>query len=218
MLKYYLLLTTFIQSIFSQEQPLIYVYAYSWTPGFCHNQNYPGCKEPLSYWGTNFTLHGLWPQYQENGYPDTCTMEPYDTTIPQQIGEETMLQYWPDVQYDINSSSYDSFWVHEWTKHGTCSGLSQYEYFNNALELTFNIPTPSILYDAIGKNMSASMLRESMGGVNYTSLQCKNQLLVGLYTCWNQTNHIPDIQIECPKSVIGEDTCTKSDEIIISDF
>ena len=197
------------------EQSQIYVYAYSWTPGFCHGQNYPGCVEPLPYWTTNFTVHGLWPQYATNGYPSTCTSEPFDASIPQQIGENKMIQYWPDVQYDVTSASYNSFWQHEWTKHGTCSGLSQLDYFSQALDLTNRIPTPSVLYDSIGKNVSANALRIGFGGANYVALQCTNQILTGAYNCWEQKNNIPSAQIECPLSVVKEDTCIKTDDIIV---
>lgn len=196
----------------------IYVYAYSWTPGFCDKQTYPGCLAPESYWETNFTIHGLWPQYMDNGYPDFCTTEPFDNSIPQQIGEDTMIQYWPDVKYSPSSSSYNSFWEHEWTRHGTCSGLTQLQYFNTALQLTNRIPTPQSLYDSIGGTMSADLLRENMGGVNYVALQCSNQVLNGAYTCWNQTNNEPTVQTRCPQSVIKEDTCTKSSDITIVDL
>ncbi len=195
------------------DTPTIYVYAYSWTPGFCYNQNYPGCSNPLPYWGSNFTIHGLWPQYINTGYPSSCTTELFDTTIPEQIGESTMIQYWPDVQYTTDDPQYDSFWIHEWSKHGTCSGLTQLQYFNEAIQLTQRIPTPSILSESVGNNISASILRDSMGGNNYVSLQCNNQVLTGAYTCWNQTDGIPTTQIVCPLSVVKEDTCILSDDI-----
>ena len=196
--------------------PQIYVYGYSWTPGFCNQQMYPGCMSPESYWETNFTIHGLWPQYTTTGYPEYCTTEPFDPNIPVQIGETRMQQYWPNVQYDINSPNYDNFWEHEWMKHGTCSGLSQNDYFQFALELTERIPTPSVLYNSIGKNMSASQLRYSLGDTdNYVALQCKNQMLVGAYTCWNQTQNVPSNQMECPMSVVKEDSCSNSADIVI---
>jgi len=119
------------------------------------------------------------------------------------------------VQYDVNSPSYDSFWQHEWSKHGTCSGLSQIDYFNQALDLTNRIPTPSALYKSIGHNMSADTLRLGFGGANHVALLCNNQILNGAYTCWQQTNNIPSLQIACPASVVKEDTCMSSDDIII---
>ena len=215
MWKYVLGIYAILSNAICQEQSQIYVYAYSWTPGFCHNQNYPGCMDPLLYWESNFTIHGLWPQYSVSGYPASCTTEPFDTAIPAQIGEEKMVQYWPNVQSTENSSSYDSFWEHEWSKHGTCTGLSQTDYFDYALGLTNRIPTPKIVYDSIGKNISADELRTSFGGSSRVALQCNNQMLVGVYTCWNQTNGIPSVQIECPASVVKEDTCSKSSEILI---
>ena len=88
---------------YEDQAPTIYVYAYSWTPGFCENNAYPGCINSLPYWRNNFTIHGLWPQYLETGYPASCSTEPFDQNIPQQIGEYSMIQHWPDVQYEINS-------------------------------------------------------------------------------------------------------------------
>jgi len=199
----------------AQTEPTIYVYAYSWTPGFCYKQSYPGCLDPLPYWKQNLTIHGLWPQYTTSGYPSFCSTEPFDTKIPAQIGETTMVQYWPDVQYTVDSPSYDSFWEHEWTKHGTCSGLSQTQYFNNAIWLAQRFPTPSVLYDSIGHTMSANELRKSMGGANFVALQCNNQVLNGMYTCWDQSNNIPNNQIQCPAEVVKEDTCMSSDDITI---
>ena len=38
----------------------------------------------------------------------------------------------------------------------------------------------------------------------------------GIYTCWNQTNGIPISQIKCTDTVINEDTCKKSDTIMIN--
>jgi ribonuclease T2 len=124
-----------------------------------------------------------------------------------------MIQYWPDVQYTTDDPQYDSFWIHEWSKHGTCSGLTQLQYFNETIQLTQQIPTPSILTESVGNNMSACVLRDNMGGANNVVLQCKNQILTGAYTCWNQTNDIPTIQIACPSSVVKEDTCMQSDDI-----
>ena len=33
------------------------------------------------------------------------------------------------------STDSQNFWNHEWTKHGTCSGLTQHQYFQSAVDL-----------------------------------------------------------------------------------
>ena len=213
-----LLLFSFIQSIVAADPSTMYVFAYSWTPGFCIGQTYPGCNAPQSYWKNNFTIHGLWPQYTTSGYPSTCTTEAFNSSITDSIGMDIMVEKWPDVQYDIDSSSYDSFWEHEWTKHGTCSGLSQYDYFTNALELTNILITPELIHNSIGLNVSADDLRSSIADPMTVSLQCKNQQLTGVYTCWQQQNGIPTKLFTCPDDVLHEDTCTDTDLVYIPEL
>ena len=199
-----------------QDATLLYVYAYSWTPGFCYNQSYPGCLNPQEYWGNNFTIHGLWPQYSVSGYPSYCTSEPFDDDVPLQIGWDTMTELWPDVQYNEDDPKYDSFWEHEWSKHGTCSGLTQTEYFGAGLNLTGVLLTPDVLHDSVGGEMSADGLRDALGGSEYVSLQCNNQMLTGAYTCWQEDGDgFPIKQTVCPAEVVNEDTCKKSDTITI---
>tara|TARA_B110000285_G_C15120429_1_gene616773 strand:- start:1989 stop:2612 length:624 start_codon:yes stop_codon:yes gene_type:complete len=200
-----------------QEVATLYVYAYSWTPGFCDNQTYPGCLSAQDYWKNNLTIHGLWPQYSVSDYPSYCTTEPFDETIPLEIGWDTMTELWPDVQYNESDPNYDSFWEHEWTKHGTCSGLSQHDYFEAALNLTGLLTTPDILHESMGKTMNADSLRLALGGPDSVSLQCsKEQILTGVYTCWQKNEDgRPTIQIMCPDEVVNEDTCKKTENITI---
>ena len=92
--------------------PFNYVMAYSWTPGFCKGQTYPGCATPESYWTNHFTIHGLWPQYNTTtGYPQDCTTEPFSQEAVNAVGESTMIEYWPNVQEPTGSANYASFWT-----------------------------------------------------------------------------------------------------------
>ena len=193
-----------------KNENIIYVFAYSWTPGFCYttNPSYPGCVDPNPYWTANFTIHGLWPQYDTTGYPSYCSTESFDPDVPIEIGWDTMITYYPDVKYAESDPDYDSFWEHEWDKHGTCSQLSQYDYFQQAILLAETFVTPEILYKYINTtdSLSTSDLRNALGGSTYAALQCSNtNILTGVYTCWS---HSPVLQIECPQSVQSEDTCS----------
>lgn len=94
---------------------------------------------------------------------------------------------------------------------GTCSGLSQYDYFQSTLTLYKSYGTPSILTAAVGSTLSASDLRTAMGGSTMVALQCNSGLyLSGAYSCWNQVNGVPTTQTVCPSDVQSEDTCTSS--------
>lgn len=80
-------------------------------------QNVKGCTD-------GWTLHGLWPQWGES-----CSREKFDYNEISDLADK-LNEYWPSC----NGSSKD-FWSHEWEKHGTCSGMSQHDYFSKALEL-----------------------------------------------------------------------------------
>ncbi|RYH00321.1 hypothetical protein EON65_49530, partial [archaeon] len=149
----------------------MYVFAYSWTPGFCYGQaNYVGCQTPNAYWNKDFTIHGLWPQYSAGGYPSSCTTEAFNASVPYDIGWSTMTTYWPNVQVAESDPTYNSFWSHEWSKHGTCTGLSQYNYFLDTINLAKKFGTPSVVTTNAGKTVAASSIRSGFGGSNYVAL------------------------------------------------
>ena len=87
-----------------------YVLALTWTPGFCaSHQGADECGR-----GAGFGLHGLWPQVSAQDYPSFCSREP----LPRSVRQQYRNLYPSPNLID-----------HEWTKHGTCSGLSPSDYF-----------------------------------------------------------------------------------------
>lgn len=95
-----------------------YVLALSWSPSYCAVEgpraNRQQCASNRPY---GFVVHGLWPQY-ERGYPQDC-----DTSQPRDVpfGQAKQLS-------DIMPST--GLVVHEWRKHGSCTGLTQKDYFS----------------------------------------------------------------------------------------
>ncbi len=93
-----------------------YVLALSWTPTWCaiegDDRGSPQCDPGQ---GFGFTLHGLWPQYEE-GWPSFC---PTVERAPSRgmTGEMAGL---------FGSSGLA--W-HQWRKHGVCTGLSAADYY-----------------------------------------------------------------------------------------
>lgn len=75
-----------------------------------------------------FVLHGLWPQYEQKGWPESCTTETVDPSTVQ-----SMLGIMPSP----------TLVEHEWEKHGTCSGLEPKDYFEEASEAFQSVKIPA---------------------------------------------------------------------------
>lgn len=94
-----------------------YVLSLSWSPSYCEaegdNANPQQCNAGRPY---AFVVHGLWPQF-ERGFPADCA------AADSEVASETLRSL-----YDIMPSA--GLIRYQWRKHGTCSGLSQTDYFN----------------------------------------------------------------------------------------
>lgn len=73
---------------------------------------------PSNHW----TVHGLWPDNCDGTYESYCdTSRSYTniTQILQAAGKIDLLAYMNTYWKDMNGDD-ESFWEHEWNKHGTC--------------------------------------------------------------------------------------------------
>lgn len=107
-----------------------YTLVLSWSPTYCASEARPGDPQ-CDRRGRNyaFVLHGLWPQY-ERGYPEYCRTraKPF---VPDRIIDQ-MLDIMPSKRLVI----------HEYRKHGTCSGLSPEQYYRLSRDLFDKIKLP----------------------------------------------------------------------------
>jgi ribonuclease T2 len=107
-----------------------YVLALSWSPSFCAASDAENeamqCGTRPSY---GFVVHGLWPQYAR-GWPEFCQAQ--EGWIPEKI-IAAMLPLMPSKRLVI----------HEWRKHGTCSGLSMSGYFGLIGQLFAKVRIPA---------------------------------------------------------------------------
>ena len=109
-----------------------YVLALSWTPTWCAIEgDARGAGQCATGQGLGFTLHGLWPQY-EDGWPSFC---PTQARPPSRAMTAGMA--------DIMGSS-GLAW-HQWRKHGVCSGLSADDYFRLSRMAYERVREPAIL-------------------------------------------------------------------------
>lgn len=86
-----------------------YLLNLSWSPEYC--QTHSSAAECAAH--DTFVLHGLWPENADGTYPQNCSNAP---------GPADPSQYanlYPDP----------GLLQHEWSTHGTCSGLSPDAYF-----------------------------------------------------------------------------------------
>jgi ribonuclease T2 len=103
-----------------------YVLSLSWSPDYCASNGNSDPQECSIGKKLAFVLHGLWPQYNK-GYPSNCSSEPLPAGVSQQYSNlypsQTLMQ-------------------HEWSTHGTCSGLTpeQYLAFSKRIKESVTIP------------------------------------------------------------------------------
>lgn len=91
-----------------------YILALSWSPAFCASSDPDGESDQCEIGRKRgLVVHGLWP----DGRREYC-----DTAEPRRLRDDvarSVTRYMPSL----------GLARHEWEKHGTCSGLSQRDYF-----------------------------------------------------------------------------------------
>jgi ribonuclease T2 len=112
------------------ERPLFdfYLLSLSWSPDYCADS---GSSDPAQCGvgrKLGFVLHGLWPQYQR-GYPSDCPTKQFVTSA---LKQQYAGLYPSSVLYD-----------HEWTKHGSCTGLSPADYLALSQKLKESVVIPA---------------------------------------------------------------------------
>jgi ribonuclease T2 len=140
-------------------------------PNLCCFNSPGGSLLQTQFWDTSpptgpsdsWTLHGLWPDNCDGTYEANCDpRRAYSniTSILRAAGADDTLSlmqtYWKDYQGDD-----ESFWEHEWSKHGTCistlepSCYNNYQptqevpaFFNRTVSLFQSLPSYTFLSDA----------------------------------------------------------------------
>jgi ribonuclease T2 len=93
-----------------------YLLSLSWSPAYCLSS--PGATECNGPRRFGFIVHGLWPHADaanERGWPENCAVR---GAVPEEVVQGIS---------DLMPSS--GLVYHEWSAHGTCSGLSPAEFF-----------------------------------------------------------------------------------------
>ncbi|XP_027165356.1 ribonuclease 2-like isoform X1 [Coffea eugenioides] len=149
-------------------------------PGTICQGNHRCCASNGCCQGSNslseFTIHGLWPDYNDGSWPACCNGPRYDskevlcltmlcfghehafnrTSIQNTISTLTdvLKKYWPSLSCSKSSTCHGgkgTFWAHEWEKHGTCCSpviRDEYSYFLTAINVYSKYNVTQVLNEA----------------------------------------------------------------------
>lgn len=192
---------------------------------FVFSQQWPGtyCKQS----GTccenvekpvNFTVHGVWPEYNDGSYPSCCSGPGFDQG---KINELTDLlqQYWPTMSCSspkqCSGKKTGSFWQHEWEKHGTCAYPTipdEATYFTVGLNLHLRYDISKILNDAgfvpdsskqYQTSAMVAAIKEAVGGSPVFT--CKSKQINEIWICFTKDLKIRNCgssSNSCPKTLL----------------
>ena len=216
----------------------------------CHNTsvvedlccfNAPGgALLQTQFWDTNpatgpedsWTLHGLWPDNCDGTYEANCDdSRAYSniTDILKAYGETELLDYMNTYWTSIDGSP-ETFWEHEWGKHGTCiSSLdppcySSYEptqevpdFFRRTVDLFKSLPSYKWLGEAgitpdSSKTYSASDIQAALSknhGGKEVYLGCRSGELNEIWYFYNTRGAVQTGTFE-PADSLTDSTCPES--------
>jgi ribonuclease T2 len=160
-----------------------YALALSWSPTHCATRgggggpNEPQCAGDRPY---HFVLHGLWPQY-ERGWPSDCQTGERPWVADQVIRE--MLDIMPSKRLII----------HQYRKHGVCSGLNVEDYFRasrqayEAIKIPERFQSPQDYLSLSPGEIEAEFLKANPTmTADMISIDCKDRRLREMRICFTR--------------------------------
>jgi ribonuclease T2 len=174
-----------------------YVLALSWSPDYCANSNVNDPQQCSLGKKLAFVLHGLWPQYNR-GYPADCST----VKLPKDASKKYPNLYPSSRLY-----------THEWSKHGTCSGLKPLDYLalSKSLKESVTIPTayrsPAKAFRVTVDNLKAAFIDANATlSEDDLAVQCSDsgRFLKEVYVCFSRDGKpvtcSPEIQRDAARS------------------
>ena len=152
-----------------------YLFTLSWAPEYCHgHRNSPECDGSHP----GFVVHGLWPQYASGHWPSNCS------SAPGLSNPASMLDIMPSPRLI----------AHEWTTHGTCTGLTAQQYFRTVRQAYNKIKIPAEFTNpSQTSRQSAAQVKQLFAAGNPgmstdgMAVSCHNRYLSGVEFCLSKT-------------------------------
>lgn len=143
-----------------------FLFTLSWSPEYCHGRpNNPQCGGAHP----GFVVHGLWPQFNNGQWPSACS------SAPGLSNPSGMLDIMPDPRLI----------QHEWTTHGTCSGLTAQQYFGVIRKAYDSIQIPSLVSPSRSAGEIKQMFTDANPGMSSDDIavSCHNRYLSAVEFC-----------------------------------
>ncbi|KAL4392281.1 hypothetical protein AHAS_Ahas03G0329400 [Arachis hypogaea] len=158
----FLILVALANICVSQDFDFFY-FVQQWPGSSCDTKQgccFPQTGKPAS----NFTVHGLWPNFNNGSFPSNC--KSVENSFDESKVHTCLLLLLHKKKTNSTNSDNMKLWKHEWDKHGTCSHsvLDQHAYFDFTLNLKDHIDLLQILLNngikPDGKNYSVEKIRQ----------------------------------------------------------
>lgn len=155
-----------------------WVLALSWSPHFCAQSAASDEAQCAPEADHALIVHGLWPQY-EDGWPEYCSR----VTAPPEDTVSRMESVMPSR----------ALVIHEWRKHGSCSGLPADRYFQKTFDLYRGLSMPTMLSRADrARQTNVRQIEEQLiaGNPSLTTesiaVQCDGEQLDEIRICYDK--------------------------------
>lgn len=172
------------------------VLATMWVVTSCLNDKPGSGVGPVR--GTSlFTIHGLWPGKNSTTWPECCNTS-YPFKSSEISGLSNLKQNWISTK-----GSDDSFYAHEWEKHGTCAMnlfSSERAYFEKTVGLNQRLNLGGILSRAginpgntmYAKSSVLSALKNGLGAEPLLECATVNgqKMLSAVYVCTDASSSL----------------------------
>jgi len=131
-----------------------YTLAVTWSPEYCHGHARDAGSRVECGGGNSFgwTLHGLWPDGVGKEWPQYC--------------KATALLPPATVRRNLCATPSAQLLQHEWSKHGTCTGLTPDGYFAKSTGLYARLKWPDMARLSHERRSSAASLAEAVAAAN----------------------------------------------------
>jgi ribonuclease T2 len=185
-----------------------------WPASSCvdgHITNGVPCNIPANISSTDWVLHGLWPTKTGSIGPENCnTSATWDVNLVNPILSD-LESYWPNFE---SNTAFDSFWEHEWLKHGTCAqNLPALQGELNFFSLPLQFRKKFNLYQSLlNQNIAPSAAKTFSHNQFVAALQEAFNERIGVYCSYSEDtkmHYVAEIRfcmmkdfslMECPTS------------------